>query len=47
MNYSLTAMDIAISDSVTVSIGDETRGAPNVIFFVNEDFRSCGSKKKR
>lgn len=33
----LTAMDIAIPDSVTVSIGDETTGAPKVIDLVSWD----------
>lgn len=36
----LTATEMAISDSVTVSIGEETSGAFNVIFFVRADVRS-------
>lgn len=36
----LTAIPMAIWDSVTVSIGDETTGPFNVIFFVNADVRS-------
>lgn len=34
-NKVLTAIAIAMSDSVTVSIGEDTRGAFKVIFFVN------------
>lgn len=37
----LTAIAIAISDSVTVSIGDDTRGAFKVIFLVKADVSSC------
>lgn len=36
----LTAMAMAIEDSVTVSMGDEIRGVFKVIFFVNADVRS-------
>lgn len=36
----LTAIAIAMSDSVTVSMGDETKGAFSVIFLVNADVRS-------
>ncbi len=32
---------MAISDSVTVSMGEETRGAFRVIFLVNADVKSC------
>lgn len=35
-----TAIQIAISDSVTVSIGDDTSGTLRVIFFVNGDVKS-------
>jgi len=35
-----TAIAIAISDSVTVSIGEETNGARRVIVFVNGDDKS-------
>lgn len=38
--YQLTATDMAISDSVTVSIGEETSGAFSVIFFVSAEVRS-------
>lgn len=53
MNYSnlshfkvnvITAIAIAISDSVTVSMGDETSGAWSDIFLVNADVRSCKYK---
>ena len=37
----LTAIATAISDSVTVSIGEDTNGAFNVIFFVSCADRSC------
>ena len=40
MKSDLTAIAIAISDSVTVSMGDETRGAFKVIILVNADLRS-------
>ena len=36
----LTDMAIAILDSVTVSIGEETSGAFNDSFFVSADVRS-------
>lgn len=36
----LTAMAMAMEDSVTVSIGDEMRGVFRVIFLVNADVRS-------
>lgn len=39
-------MAIAMSASVTVSIGDETRGAFNVIFLVNGEDRSTASAAK-
>lgn len=42
----LTAIEIAISDSVTVSIGDETNGAFRVILFVSGDVRSTSSAVK-
>lgn len=37
-------MAIAISDSVTVSIGDDTNGAWMVIFFVNGEDKSYNQK---
>ena len=37
----LTAIAIAISDSVTVSIGDDTSGAFRLIFLVRAEVRSC------
>ena len=37
---SLTAIAIAIADSVTVSMGEEMRGVFNVIFLVSADVRS-------
>lgn len=36
----LTAIAMAMDDSVTVSMGDEMRGVFRVIFFVNADVRS-------
>lgn len=42
----LTAIEIAISDSVTVSMGDETRGALREIFFVKGEDRSTVSAVK-
>lgn len=36
----LTAIAIAIADSVTVSMGEEMRGAFNVIFLVSADVKS-------
>jgi len=36
----LTAIAIAIADSVTVSMGEEMRGVFNVIFLVSADVRS-------
>lgn len=36
----LTAMAMAMDDSVTVSMGDEMRGVFSVIFLVNADVRS-------
>lgn len=42
----LTAIAIAISDSVTVSIGDDTSGARNEIFLVNGDPKSTSSAAK-
>ena len=41
--YKHTAMAIAICASVTVSIGDDMRGAFNVIFFVKADVKSWKS----
>lgn len=35
-----TATEMAISDSVTVSIGEETKGALRVIFLVSADVKS-------
>lgn len=45
-NQTLTAIATAISDSVTVSIGDETNGARNEIDLVNGDDRSTSSAEK-
>lgn len=42
----LTAIATAISDSVTVSIGDDTSGARSEIFFVNADVKSTSSAEK-
>ena len=42
----LTAIEIAISDSVTVSMGDETRGALREIFLVKGEERSTVSAVK-
>lgn len=39
-------MAIAISDSVTVSMGDETSGALIVILFVNGELKSTSSAVK-
>lgn len=39
-------MAIAISDSVTVSIGDDTKGAFRLIFFDNADVKSTSSAVK-
>lgn len=36
----LTAMAMAMDDSVTVSMGDEIRGVFRVIFLVNAEVRS-------
>lgn len=36
----LTAIAIAMADSVTVSMGEEMRGVFNVIFLVNAEVRS-------
>lgn len=36
----LTAMAMAMDDSVTVSMGDEMRGVFRVIFLVNADVKS-------
>lgn len=36
----LTAMAMAMDDSVTVSMGDEMRGVFRVIFLVNAEVRS-------
>ena len=35
-----TAIEIAMRDSVTVSMGDDTRGAFSEIFFVRADVKS-------
>lgn len=48
----LTAMAMAIDDSVTVSMGDEMRGVFRVIFLVNAEVRSSnfnafGGKKDK
>lgn len=40
----LTAMAMAMDDSVTVSMGDEMRGVFRVIFLVNADVRSLNLK---
>lgn len=42
----LTAIEIAISDSVTVSMGEETNGAFIAIFFVSCEVRSTSSAVK-
>lgn len=42
----LTAIAMAISDSVTVSMGDETSGAFRMIFLVNGELRSTSSAVK-
>lgn len=42
----LTAIAIAISDSVTVSMGDDTNGARNEMAFVSGDVRSTSSAVK-
>ena len=42
----LTAIAIAISDSVTVSIGEDTRGALRLIFLVIAELRSTSSAVK-
>jgi hypothetical protein len=39
-SLNFTATEMAISDSVTVSIGEATSGAFRVIFFVRADVRS-------
>lgn len=38
-------MAIAICDSVTVSIGEDTKGAFSVIFLVRADVKSCTRDK--
>ena len=43
MLFVLTAMAMAMDDSVTVSMGDEIRGVFRVIFFVSAEVRSCKS----
>lgn len=40
----LTAMAMAMDDSVTVSMGDEMRGVFRVIFLVSADVRSLKNK---
>lgn len=40
-----TATEMAISDSVTVSIGEETNGALSVIFLVRADVKSYQQEK--
>lgn len=42
----LTAIAIAISDSVTVSIGEDTSGALNIMRFVNGELSSTSSTLK-
>jgi hypothetical protein len=42
----LTAIAIAISDSVTVSMGEDTSGAFSESFFVSGDVRSTSSAVK-
>lgn len=39
----LTAMAMAMEDSVTVSMGDEMRGVFSVILRVSAEVRSCGN----
>ena len=41
----LTATEMAISDSVTVSMGEATSGALRVIFLVRADVRSWNDKR--
>lgn len=41
-----TAIAIAISDSVTVSMGEDTNGARKEIFFVNGEVKSTSSEAK-
>lgn len=43
----LTAMAMAMDDSVTVSMGDEMRGVFSVIFLVNADVRSYRNEKEK
>lgn len=45
MCLSLTAIAMAMPDSVTVSIGEDTRGVFKVICLVRADVRSCQEKK--
>lgn len=45
-SYLLTAIAIAMSASVTVSMGDETNGAFSVIFLVNGADKSTESAGK-
>lgn len=42
----LTAIAMAISDSVTVSMGEDTSGAFKLIFFVSAEVRSCNKFKR-
>lgn len=42
----LTAIAMAMDDSVTVSMGDEMRGVFNVIFRVNAEVRSYKNASK-
>lgn len=45
-SLSLTAIAMAISDSVTVSMGDDTNGARTEIDLVNGDVKSTSSAVK-
>lgn len=43
----LTAIAMAMADSVTVSMGEEMRGVFSVIFLVSADVKSFQKKKKK
>lgn len=43
----LTAIAMAIPASVTVSMGEETRGVFSVIFLVRAEVKSWGGKKNK
>lgn len=46
MKCVLTAMAMAMDDSVTVSMGDEMRGVFRVIFLVSADVRSFQTNQR-